>query len=61
MTDLLQELDGFVIQDDGRTAYISAVCSVCKLRWYVPRDPQHRARGAISILCAHAEAHGDEV
>jgi hypothetical protein len=61
MTDLLQELDGFVIQDDDRTVYISAVCRVCKMRWLVPRDERRRTRVAISLLCAHVEAHGDEV
>jgi hypothetical protein len=59
MTDPLEELDGFIIQDDGRTAYLRAVCRHCSTSWYVPRDPQRRARGALGVLCEHVEQHGD--
>jgi len=61
MTDVLAELDGFVIQDDGRAVYYSAVCRVCKMRWLVPRDERRRTRVAISLLARHIETHDDEV
>src|SRR6516225_1097721 len=60
MTDLLEKIEGFVTQDDMRSAYISAVCRVCKMHWLGPRDPRRRARGALLTLAEHQEQHGDD-
>jgi hypothetical protein len=60
MTDQPPEIDrlGFDTQESKDSKYGLLRCRICRLTWYLPKDPARRTKDAMDILAAHVAGHG---